>query len=357
MKASLIAIVFALYFCPSCEDSNLESDTSHSSIFIENEFFPICKAGLLNYGPNPDKSVYEGFMNVLLFVTEGIDFAEQISGELELKGAGALMGIVFFSKNETSLAPRDYFINLRPPYKVNDIGIGFYSLDFNEENVVGPYFEYNGVALLFRKSKFMLETVKKYSLYLIDPKTQHRRTTRDQLVLSGFWEGSKLVIAVNHWPSRRGGQKRSQASRLKAAQLQQRILDSIQLINPEAYLISMGDFNDNPNNKSVALLTQKSDYRPHFRPLENPMKKLFQNGIGSLAYRDRWYLFDQILISKNWRSKENLIFFKAAVFNPSFLRTPEGKFRGYPYRNKVIGAKLNGYADHFPVYILIGKKN
>lgn len=213
------------------------------------------------------------------------------------------------------------------------------------------------VALLFRKSKFMLETVKKYSLYLIDPKTQNRRTTRDQLVLSGFWEGSKLVIAVNHWPSRRGGQKRSQASRLKAAQLQQRILDSIQLINPEAYLISMGDFNDNPNNKSVALLTQKSDYRPHFRPLENPMKKLFQNGIGSLAYRDRWYLFDQILLSKNWRSKENLIFFKAAVFNPSFLRTPEGKFRGYPYRNKVIGAKLNGYADHFPVYILIGKKN
>jgi hypothetical protein len=87
------------------------------------------------------------------------------------------------------------------------------------------------------------------------------------------------------------------------------------------------------------------------------MKKLFQNGIGSLAYRDRWYLFDQILLSKNWRSKENLIFFKAAVFNPSFLRTPEGKFRGYPYRNKVIGAKLNGYADHFPVYILIGKKN
>ena len=58
MKASLIAIVFALYFCPSCEDSNLESDTSLSSFFIENQFFPISKAGLVNYGPNPDKSVY-----------------------------------------------------------------------------------------------------------------------------------------------------------------------------------------------------------------------------------------------------------------------------------------------------------
>ena len=169
MKASLIAIVFALYFCPSCEDSNLESDTSLSSFFIENQFFPISKAGLVNYGPNPDKSVYEGFMNVLLFVTEGIDFAEQISGELELKGAGALMGIVFFSENETSLAPRDYFINLRPPYKVNDIGIGFYSLDFNEENVVGPYFEYNGVALLSGKMTIeKVNNVNKITLDLIN---------------------------------------------------------------------------------------------------------------------------------------------------------------------------------------------
>ena len=117
------------------------------------------------------------------------------------------------------------------------------------------------VALLYRKSKFFLETVKKYSLYLVDPKTQQRRTSRDQLVLSGYWEGSKRAVSVNHWPSRRGGQKRSQASRLKAAHLQQRILDSIQRHYPEAYLISMGDFNDNPNNKSVSLLTQKSDYR------------------------------------------------------------------------------------------------
>ena len=213
------------------------------------------------------------------------------------------------------------------------------------------------VALLYRKSKFFLETVKKYSLYLVDPKTQQRRTSRDQLVLSGYWEGSKLAVSVNHWPSRRGGQKRSQASRLKAAHLQQRILDSIQRHYPEAYLISMGDFNDNPNNKSVSLLTQNSDNRQHYQPLVNPMKKLFLNGIGSLAFRDRWYLFDQILLSQNWHSKEKLVFLKAAVFNPSFLRNPEGKFSGYPYRNEIIGTKLNGYADHFPVYILVGKRD
>lgn len=213
------------------------------------------------------------------------------------------------------------------------------------------------VALLYRKAKFILETAKKYKLSLVDPKTQHRRTTRDQLVISGFWEEAELAISVNHWPSRRGGQKRSQASRLKAAQLQQRIWDSIQRTNSEAYLISMGDYNDNPNNKSVALLTQKSDYRTDFQPLVNPMKKLFKNGIGSLAFRDRWFLFDQILLSQNWHTSKNHVFLKVAVFNPPFLRNPEGKFMGYPYRNEVLGAKLHGYSDHFPVYIVIGKRN
>lgn len=188
------------------------------------------------------------------------------------------------------------------------------------------------MALLYRNSKICLS--------LVDPKTQHRRTTRDQLVISGFWEEAELAISFNHWPSRRGGQKRSQASRIRAAYLQQRIWDSVQRTNPDAHLISMGDYNDNPNNKSVAILSQKSDYRTDFQPFVNPMKKLFKNGIGSLAYRDRWFLFDQILLSQNWYSKKNLVFFKAAVFKPSFLINPEGKYLGYPYRNHVKGTKL-----------------
>jgi predicted extracellular nuclease len=213
------------------------------------------------------------------------------------------------------------------------------------------------VALLYRKSFFLLNSAKKYKLNLVDPKTQHRRTTRDQLVVSGFLEEIELAVTVNHWPSRRGVQKRSQASRIKAAQLQLRILDSLQRTIPEGYLISMGDFNDNPSDKSVSLLVKKNGYYQGFEPLYNPMKKLFKNGIGSLAHRDRWHLFDQILVSQNWTSKQGLSVLKAAVFKPSFLINPEGKYLGYPYRNHVKGTKLYGYSDHFPVYIIVGKKN
>ena len=48
---------------------------------------------------------------------------------------------------------------------------------------------------------------------------------------------------------------------------------------------------------------------------------------------------------------------EAAVYNPPFLRNPEGKYIGYPYRNSVQGKKLLGFSDHFPVYVLIGKKS
>lgn len=46
---------------------------------------------------------------------------------------------------------------------------------------------------------------------------------------------------------------------IKAAQLQLRILVSLQRTIPEGYLISMGDFNDNPSNKSVSLLVKKNE--------------------------------------------------------------------------------------------------
>jgi len=209
------------------------------------------------------------------------------------------------------------------------------------------------VALLYRPSLFTLENTKKYTLKLINPKTQNKRTTRDQLLVSGFIGAKEIALFVNHWPSRRGGQKRSESGRIKAAMLQQRIVDSVQKVQPNGKIIILGDFNDNPNNKSVKLLTKKSDYFPLFQPLINPMENLFNKGIGSLAYRDRWFLFDQILISKNLKTTKGLRFIKAAVFNPYYLQNPEGRYKGYPFRNQINGDQLLGYSDHFPVYIIL----
>ena len=212
------------------------------------------------------------------------------------------------------------------------------------------------VGLLYQKKHFILKKAKAYALPLVNPNTQRRRTTRDQLVVSGFFGEEELVFLVNHWPSRRGGERKSNPGRMAAARLQQRIIDSLQRQNAYVKIISMGDFNDNPTDKSLRLLSTPSSYRKSFKPLYNPMESLYEKGVGSLAHRNRWHLFDQILISQNVHHREEGLFFlKAGVFNPSFLHTPEGTYRGYPYRNHILGTVLKGYSDHFPVYVLLAK--
>ena len=61
---------------------------------------------------------------------------------------------------------------------------------------------------------------------------------------------------------------------------------------------------------------------------------LFDRGIGSLCYQDKWNLFDQLIISGNLLGKDRstLKFWKAEIFNRDFLTTQEGKRKGYPWR-------------------------
>ena len=59
------------------------------------------------------------------------------------------------------------------------------------------------------------------------------------------------------------------------------------------------------------------------------MTPLFKKGIGSLAYNDQWSLFDQILTSPDWEKDSTLSIVGVYVYSPSFLRNPEGKYKGY----------------------------
>ena len=157
--------------------------------------------------------------------------------------------------------------------------------------------DYRGIdlGLLYRKDFFFIDHVKKHTLNLLDPKTQHRRTTRDQLVITGYWEGHALALLINHWPSRRGKQKKSEASCLAAARLQQRIFDSLQKLDPKKYIISMGDFNDNPTNKSLTLLTKENSYITSFKLLFNPMQAFLKKVWGV------WLIeTDGICLIKSW---------------------------------------------------------
>ena len=106
------------------------------------------------------------------------------------------------------------------------------------------------VCLLYRKSKFTLLRAKRHFLSLFDTDGD-RDFTRDQLVVSGLLDNELLYIIVHHWPSRSGGQVRSEPKRIAAGELNRKTVDSIRGINPSAKIINMGDFNDDPSDKSI----------------------------------------------------------------------------------------------------------
>ena len=189
--------------------------------------------------------------------------------------------------------------------------------------------------------------------------------TRDQLCVTGMLAGEKVSVLVNHWPSRLGGEEQSSYLREAAAAMARRTIDSLLTDDPNQGIIFMGDLNDDPMNKSCAEVLKAM---PNVKDVQtvndiyNPFWEKLAKGIGTLAYRGSWNLFDQIVMNgyflKHYGSKDKpqLTFVRADVLNKEFLRTTDGDRQGYPLRTYSGGVFLNGYSDHFPTQIYLVKE-
>jgi len=239
------------------------------------------------------------------------------------------------------------------------------------------------VALMYQPAYFKPYQYRIYSLTDATHFTTY--ATRDILYVQGELDKTWVHILVNHWPSRRGGENASAEKRIWAARVCKRIMDSIEDRDPKAKFIVMGDFNDNPNNKSLKHLK-----------MYNPFLQLFNRGMGSLAYRDSWSLFDQILLNGNWTMEQekpgrqsknalatplaqttvvninchnptntppgsnsnfDLIYCKSIIYRSAALTEPEGKYQGYPKRTWNGDEFNGGYSDHYPAVIIFKAKN
>lgn len=211
------------------------------------------------------------------------------------------------------------------------------------------------VGLLYNPRYFKLLNVTNHTLK-IEGNPDFR--TRDQMCVTGELVGEKVSIIVNHWPSRLGGEEASSHLREAAAALSKHIADSLWAVDPTQGVIVMGDLNDDPFNKSCAeilgAVKKKSDVKEH--GFYNPYWEILDKGIGSLAYKGQWNLFDQIIPSGNLVEGGNLKLWKAVVHNKDFLKSTEGNRKDYPLRTYSGGVFLNGYSDHFPTEIFLIKE-
>ncbi|MBM3421366.1 MAG: endonuclease/exonuclease/phosphatase family protein [Bacteroidetes bacterium] len=215
------------------------------------------------------------------------------------------------------------------------------------------------VALIYQPEYFVATASRSYILPLTSEEGEEYYS-RSQLVVSGELMGELMHFIVNHWPSRRSGSKASERLRIEAAQLTRSIVDSLQYIDAGARIVVMGDLNDDPTDASVTrhLRASGSIASLNKGDLYNPMYDLYRKGVGSLAYRDRWNLFDQIIVSQSLLGKDYSTFkmVAARVYIKDFMTQRDGRFRGYPLRTFVGNQYTAGFSDHFPVYVVLGRE-
>lgn len=208
------------------------------------------------------------------------------------------------------------------------------------------------VALLYKASVFKPFSIKRLPIRNPD---DPRFRTRDILWVKGLFMGDTLHMVVNHWPSRRGGKE---DMRLMAAQVLRKAVDSVLAINPKANLVMLGDFNDDPNNRSIKKILMASDDHQKKNTLINTSEPTFKKGYGTLAFNGAWNLFDQIIISSALTDKTGVDYVPETftVFAQRWMIVESGKYRGMPQRTFSSGVfNPQGYSDHFPVFIVLKK--
>ena len=205
-------------------------------------------------------------------------------------------------------------------------------------------------ALLYDPHQF---TVNSSKLVLSEPfegDTIHK--TRGFLIVNGKLAGDNVCFIVNHWPSRGA----AEPVRIHAARQVRGLVDSLQREDKKLKLIVMGDMNDDPMDESMSELrakkfikeVKKGDmYNPWWETLED-------KGVGTLLYRGKWNLFDQIVISKPLlKAKKGLRYDHNEVFIRDYLIQQDGKYKGSPLRTHGGRTWLNGYSDHLPTIIYL----
>lgn len=235
---------------------------------------------------------------------------------------------------------------------------GLNNLTYAFEHFESPDKRGIDVALLYRQDRFHVLTSRPVAVAL----DKNHRPTRDILYVCGLLDQlDTLHVIVNHWPSRWGGEMNTRHKRLNAAQRLKTLCDSIFSINKNARIIAMGDFNDEPGDTSLSMISD-SVAAGNTGKLVN--MGFFAEGpvSGTIKHRFEWAVFDQILVSGSLLQNNNtqgMVVCKPElhIMALPFLLEKDPDFPGRRIKRTYIGYKYHGgYSDHLPVMIRLKEK-
>lgn len=225
-----------------------------------------------------------------------------------------------------------------------------YALETDYNFIYLPTSDMRGIgqALLYRGSRFFPERTSQI---------RGPGLVRQPLAVEGTLEGMDFVFIVCHMPSKLSRTRtRNEASKSLAA-----FLEGSAERRPDRTVVLMGDINAQPYESIARRIAAGGS-------LYNPFEELSRKGYGTYSYRDKRYLYDQIMINGNTSSgsgfRHNLgsnpgrpeLSVTAGIFVRDYMMPSEGILGGYPERSFRSGHYIAGYSDHLPVYLLIEKQ-
>jgi len=178
--------------------------------------------------------------------------------------------------------------------------------------------------------------------------------TRDAIYVRGiFHKKDTFHFFVNHWPSRRGGLEKSEPKRTYVAKQIRKEVDAIYQKSPKANIVIMGDFNDEPTNKSLQEVLGATMDRSACQPtgLYNLMSNLDKEGKGSYNYRGNWNMLDQLIVSCNLANDRGYSFSEPVIFKADWMIYKDKKYGDKPNRTYGGPNYYGGFSDHYPIYV------
>lgn len=208
-------------------------------------------------------------------------------------------------------------------------------------------------ALIYNPKLFQVRDVKLVPYVYVKPEDS-LRATRGFLTVSGTLAGEHVTIIVNHLPSRFASSFYREEGGRQIYELKQQLQEE----DPNVKLIIMGDMNDDPQDKSMAVaLGAKRKMKDVEAPagLWNPWWDVLASGTGTLQYQGAWNLFDQIILSKSLLEGKGVTYTDHQVFRRDYLIQGPGPYWGSPLRTTAGGQWLNGFSDHLPTVVYLKK--
>jgi endonuclease/exonuclease/phosphatase family metal-dependent hydrolase len=205
------------------------------------------------------------------------------------------------------------------------------------------------IGLAWNPAKVRFTGSKPYTVSLAGKRTRF-------IIAAGFIvSGNPFSVVLNHWPSRAFDRAWSEPKRIEAAKVARHIVDSLRTSNPQAKIIVMGDFNDEPENRSIKTVLGSSFDRNQVRGESGRFLFNCWNDVqsgGSYAYKRHWERIDQMLVSASLFDRKGLYVDKGAFRSFSFPHMLDGSGkRLYPTYEK--GRYKGGYSDHLPLLLKI----